>query len=67
MQRQLVSRDEIMRLVNERIRQPLYGGASTLGGDGCNWQECGFNGIYTEGFRHAVIEIRAKYNIQDEA
>jgi hypothetical protein len=76
MHRQLVSRDEIVRLVNERVRQPLYGGASTLRGvfrlwepdrDGCNWQECGLKGIYTEGFRQALRETRAKYNLKDEA
>ena len=75
MERRLVSRDEIVRLVNERIRQPIYGGACTLvrvlrlepDRDGCNWQEAGIQGIYTEGFRHAVREIRTKYNLQDEA
>ena len=76
MQRQVVSRDEIVRLVNERTRQPLYGGARTLGGvfrlpkpnrDGCNWLEGGYQGIYTEGFRDAVREIKAKYNLGEEA
>ena len=76
MQRQLVSRHEIVRLINERIRQPLHGGACTLrvvfwlpkpNRDGCNWLEGRINGIYTEGFRQAVREIRAKYNLEDEA
>ena len=76
MQRQLVSRSELVRLVNERIRQPLYGGACELRGvfrlpkpnrDGCNWLEGGIRGIYTEGFRNAVREIKTKYNLQDEA
>ena len=76
MQRQVASRDEIVRLVNERVRQPLYGGACTLGGvfrlpkpnrDGCNWLEGSLKGIYTEGFRNAVREIKAKYNLRDEA
>ncbi len=75
MQRQLVSRNEIVRLVNERVRQPLYGGACTLGGvfrlpkpnrDGCNWLEGRMDGIYTAGFRNAVREIKAKYNLEDE-
>ena len=75
MQRQLVSRDEIVRLVNERTRQPLYGGACRLAGvfrlpkpnrDGCNWLEGRYQGIYTEGFRAAVREIKARYNLQDE-
>jgi hypothetical protein len=76
MQRQLVSRDEIVRLVNERTRQPLYGGACILGGVfrlpkpnryGCNWLEGGYRGIYTEGFRNAVREVKATYNLRDDA
>ena len=51
-------------------------GACTLGGvlrlpkpdgDGCNWQRGGLIGIYSEGFRQAVGEILAKYNLEDEA
>ena len=75
MERQVVSREEIVRLVNERTRQPLYGGACTLGvfrlpkpnRDGCNWLEGGYQGIHTEGFRDAVREIKAKYNVGNEA
>ena len=76
MQRQLVSKDEIVRLVNERVRQLANGGACTLGGvlrlpkpdgDGCNWKEVSIKGIYSEGFRQALREIRAKYNLEDEA
>jgi hypothetical protein len=75
MERQLVSSDEIVRMVNERTRQPLYGGACTLGGvfrlpkpnrDGCNWLEARLDGIYTEGFLNALREIKARYNLQDE-
>jgi hypothetical protein len=75
MQRQLVTRDEIVRLINERIGQPLYGGTCTLrvvfwrpkpNRDGCNWLEGRINGNYTEEVRQAVIEIRAMYNLEDE-
>jgi hypothetical protein len=75
MERRLVSRSELVRLVNERIRH-LSNGACTLSGvlrlpepdrDGCNWMEGRIGGIYTEGFRDAVREIRAKYNLQDDA
>jgi hypothetical protein len=76
MERHLVSRSEIVRLVNERVRKLANGGTCTLGGvlrlpkpdgDGCNWQPDGLKGVYSEGFRQAVREIRAKYNLEDEA
>jgi hypothetical protein len=76
MHRKLVPQDELVRLVNERARQLAKGGACALGGvlrlpkpdrDGCNWQEVGIKGIYTEGLLHALRETRAKYNLEDEA
>ena len=74
MERELVSREELVRLVNERILEVLNG-VCTLRGvlrlrepdrDGCNWLEGGYQGIYTEGFRQALGEIRSKYNLEDE-
>jgi len=76
MTRQLVSRDELVRLVNERIGQIPNAGPCALGGvlrlekpdrDGCNWLANSIKGIYTDGFRQAVTEIRAKYNLEDDA
>lgn len=71
MERALVSREELVKLVNERIWE-LSNGACTLGGvlwppnpdrDGCNWIEGAYGGIYTEAFRRAPGEIRSKYNL----
>jgi hypothetical protein len=76
MGRKLVSRSELVRLVNERIRQIPDGGNCTLDGvlrlpmpdrDGCNWQEGRIKGIYTDGFRDAVRQIKAAYNLQDDS
>lgn len=75
MERRFVSRSELVRLVNERIRQ-FPNGSCTLSGvlrlpmadrDGCNWLEGRISGIYTEEFRDAVREIRSRYNLQDDA
>jgi hypothetical protein len=74
MQRQLVSRDELVKLVNKRVRQLAKNGACAIAGvlrlhkpdgDGCNWEEIGIRDIYTEGFRQAVREMRATYNLED--
>jgi hypothetical protein len=74
MQRQLVSRDELVKLVNIRVRQLAKNGACAIAGvlrlhkpdgDGCNWREIGIKDIYTEGFLQAVTEMRAAYNLED--
>ena len=76
MMRQLVSSAELIRLVNERISKIPSTGSTTLGGvlrldkpddDGCNWVASRIKGDYTVGFRQAVTEIRAKYNLEDDS
>jgi hypothetical protein len=72
---QLVSRNELVRLVNERLGQLPDTGACKLGGvlrlderdrDGCNWLPSSIRGKYTVEFRQAVTEIQSKYNLQDD-
>jgi hypothetical protein len=74
MQRQLVSSKEITRLVNERIYELPDWAACALGSvlrlptpepDGCNWTVAWIKRTYTDGFRQAVREIKAKYNLKD--
>jgi hypothetical protein len=74
MQRQLVTAEELVKLINMRVRQR----ASTRGcaiagvlrlnkpdGDGCNWEEIGVKAAGTEGFRKALMEMRAAYNLEE--
>ena len=74
MPRQLVSCDELVQLVNQRVRQLARTGARAIAGvlrlhkpddDGCNWEEIGVKGTYTYGFRQALREMRATYNLED--
>jgi len=74
MQRQPISGDELVKLVNKRVRQLVRTGACAIpavlrlhkpDSDGCNWEEIGVRGTYTKGFRQALREIRAKYNLED--
>jgi hypothetical protein len=74
MQRQLVSTEELVNLVNQRVRQQAKTGACAIAGvlrlhkpddDGCNWEEIGVRGTHTQGYRQAVKELRASYNLQD--
>jgi hypothetical protein len=74
MQRKLVSGDELARLVNQRVRELAKTGACAVAGvlrlhkpdsDGCNWEEIGVKGTSTFGFRQAVKEMRATYNLED--
>jgi hypothetical protein len=75
MQRQFVTKEEIVNLVNNRVRELPNGGACMLCGvvllswpddEGCNWQPGGIKGIYTKGILQAIREIQAKYNLEDE-
>jgi hypothetical protein len=74
MQRQLVSSHELVKLINQRVRQLAKTRACAIAGvlrlhkpdgDGCNWEEIGIKGIDTEGFRQALRETRATYNLED--
>ncbi len=74
MQRQLVSGNELVKLVNKRFRQLARTGACAIAGvlrlrlpdgDGCNWEGIGVKGIHTQGFRQALGEMRATYNLED--
>jgi len=74
MERQLISGDELATLVNKRVRQLVRTGACKIAGvlrlhkpdnDGCNWEEIGVKGTYTKGFRQALMEMRARYNLAD--
>ena len=77
MERHVVSRDELVRCVNGRVRELAKVDACAIAGvlrlhkpddDGCNWQEVGIvKAIHKDGFRHALREIRAQYNLEDEA
>ena len=75
MERQLVSSNELVKLVNQRVRQRAniddcaVAGVVRLhkpGDDGCNWEEIGVKGTHTQGFRLAVRELRAAYNLEDD-
>ncbi len=75
MQRQLVSIKEMTKLITERIHQLLDRDACQLGcvlrltmpdADGCNWTAAWIKRTYTDGFRQAVRETKAKYNLKDQ-
>jgi hypothetical protein len=74
MPRQLVSCEELVKLVNKRGRQLAKTGVCAIAGvlrlhnpddEGCNWEEIGVKGIHTQGFRQALNEMRAMYNLED--
>jgi len=74
MPRQLVSCDELVKLINQRVRQLAKTGACAIAGvlrlhkpdgDGCNWEEIGVKETHTQGFRQALREMRAAYNLED--
>jgi hypothetical protein len=74
MERQLVSSDELARLLNQRVRQLDQMRACAVSGvlrlhkpaeDGCNWEEIAVRGTGTQGFRQALSEMRASYNLVD--
>lgn len=76
MRREIVSREEIIGLVNERAQElgavAVYTLTSVLRleapeSDGCNWTAGSFRGLYTAEFRQALREIRDKYNLEDDA
>ncbi len=74
MQRQLVSTEELVKLVNQCVRQQAKTGACAIAGilrlhkpadDGCNWEEIGVRGTHKKAYREAMREMRAAYNLQD--
>jgi hypothetical protein len=76
MGRELVSREEIIGLVNERAQELGAVAPYTLTrvlrlqapeSDGCNWTAGSLRGLYTSEFRQALREIRARYNLEDDA
>jgi hypothetical protein len=76
MDRQLVSDDELAKLLNQRVRQLAQTGSCAVSGvlrlhkpaeDGCNWEEIAIRGARSPGFRQALSEMRASYNLADSA
>jgi hypothetical protein len=74
MERRRVSTRELLRLVNDRVRELPNSGTCRLGGvlplswpddDGCNWQPGGIKGVYTQEIFQAIRESQAKYNLED--
>ena len=74
MERQLVSGDELAKLLNQRVRQLAKTPACAVSGvlrlhkpadDGCNWEEIAVRGTQSPGFRQALNELRASHNIAD--
>jgi hypothetical protein len=74
MERQLVSSDELAKLLNQRVRQLAKIPACAVSGvlrlhkaadDGCNWEEIPVRGTQSPGFRQALNELRATYNLAD--
>ena len=74
MHRQLVSGDELAKLLNQRVRQLAKTPTCAVSGilrlhkpadDGCNWEEIAVRGGQSPGFRQAVNELRASYNLSD--
>jgi hypothetical protein len=74
MNRQLISADELAKLLNQRVRQLAKTPTCAVSGvlrlhtpaeDGCNWEEIPLRGMHSPGFRQAVREMRASYNVSD--
>ncbi len=74
LKRRLVSKSELLKLVNDRGRELSSNGAGTLASvlrlswpddDGCNWQPGSIKGAYTEEIFQAIRESQAKYNLED--
>lgn len=74
MQRQVVSADELVKLINMRVRQRVSTRGCAVAGvlrlnkpasDGCNWEEIGVKAIGTPGFRDALMEMRAAFNLEE--
>jgi hypothetical protein len=74
MHRQLVTADELVKLINMRVRQLVSTRACAIAGvlrlnkpasDGCNWEEIGVKTAGTDGFRQALTEMRAAYNLEE--
>jgi hypothetical protein len=75
MPRQLVSRTELVRIINDRMEQLRYGKDCSLGGvlrlphpdrDGCNWMAGVIGNRCRSALQDVVAKARLEFNLFDE-